>query len=137
MTDRPCIDFVRGAAHLAPNLPYAYAAVVHNAKTLVFTAGACPLDVDGRIVCPGDLRGQAEAAIRNLAAALKAAGASLTDVVKTTVYVASSNRDDLIAAWQVIVGVFGDHRPPSTLVGVALLGYPDQLVEIEVIAAHA
>jgi enamine deaminase RidA (YjgF/YER057c/UK114 family) len=59
----------------------------------------------------------------------------LTDVVKTTIYVASSNRDDLVAAWQIISRAFGDHDAPSTLVGVALLGYADQLVEIEAIAA--
>jgi enamine deaminase RidA (YjgF/YER057c/UK114 family) len=133
MTDRPHIEFLR-ATDLAPNVPYAYSAVVHNATEFVFTAGASPLDVDGRVVCAGDVRDQAEAAIKNLDAALKAADASLTDVVKTTVYVASSNRDDLVAAWQVISGAFGDHEAPSTLVGVALLGYPDQLVEIEAIA---
>ena len=81
------------------------------------------------------MRGQAEAAIKNLDAALKEAHASLTDVVKTTIYVASSNRDDLVAAWQIISRAFGDHDAPSTLVGVALLGYADQLVEIEAIAA--
>lgn len=59
----------------------------------------------------------------------------MTDVVKTTIYVASSNRDDLVAAWQIISRAFGDHDAPSTLVGVALLGYADQLVEIEAIAA--
>ena len=48
MTDRSHIELVR-ANELAPNVPYAYPAVVHNATGLVFTAGACPLDVEGRV----------------------------------------------------------------------------------------
>jgi len=71
----------------------------------------------------------------NLATALEAAGASLADVVKTTVFVASSRREDLHAVWNVVRGAFGDHDAPSTLLGVAALGYPDQLVEVEAVAA--
>jgi enamine deaminase RidA (YjgF/YER057c/UK114 family) len=58
----------------------------------------------------------------------------LTDVAKTTVYVASSSRTDLVSAWQVVRDAFGDHDAPSTLLGVAALGYPDQLVEVEAVA---
>jgi enamine deaminase RidA (YjgF/YER057c/UK114 family) len=71
----------------------------------------------------------------NLRTALAAAGADLTDVVKTTVYVASSRRADLVAAWDVVSRHFGDHDAPSTLLGVAVLGYRDQLVEVEAVAA--
>jgi enamine deaminase RidA (YjgF/YER057c/UK114 family) len=79
--------------------------------------------------------GQAEQVIKNLTTALQAAGASLTDVVRTTVYVASQDRRDLLAAWDVVSRAFGGHDVPSTLLGVAVLGYPDQLVEVEAIAA--
>jgi enamine deaminase RidA (YjgF/YER057c/UK114 family) len=72
----------------------------------------------------------------NLRAALEAAGASLTDVVKTTVHVASQRREDLVAAWNVVAAHFGDHDVPSTLLGVTVLGYPDQLVEVEAGAAR-
>lgn len=72
----------------------------------------------------------------NLKTALGDAGAWLTDVVKTTVYVASHDRADLVAAWEVVSRAFGDHDAPSTLLGVAVLGYPDQLVEVEAIAAR-
>ena len=53
-------------------------------------------------------------------------------MLKTTIFVCTSSRDDLIMAWNVVghVGGFGDDDPPSTLLGVAILGYPDQLVEI-------
>ena len=50
-------------------------------------------------------------------------------------YVASSDRSDLVVAWDVVRRHFGDHDPPSTLLGVGVLGYPDQLVEVEAIAA--
>ncbi len=71
----------------------------------------------------------------NLAVALQAAGAGLTDVVKTTVYVASHHREDLLVAWNVVSAAFGDHDVPSTLLGVAVLGYAHQLVEVEAVAA--
>ena len=44
--------------------------------------------------------------------------------------------DDLVAAWEVIAAGLAPHRPPSTLLGVSVLGYPDQLVEIDGIAAR-
>ncbi|MGC4762546.1 RidA family protein [Micromonospora sp. DT46] len=114
---------------------YAYAATVEPPARLVHTAGACPLDAEGRTVAPGDPVGQARQVMANLETALAAAGARLTDVVKTTVYVASSRQEDLVAVWEVVRDAFGDHEPPSTLLGVAVLGYSDQLVEVEAVAA--
>jgi enamine deaminase RidA (YjgF/YER057c/UK114 family) len=101
----------------------------------VFTAGACPIDGSGATVAPGDLASQSVQVMDNLSEALRAAGAELGDVVKTTVYVASAAREDLVAVWQVVRNRFGDHDPPSTLLGVTVLGYPGQLVEVEAVAA--
>ena len=115
--------------------PYAYAAVAPPGARLIFTAGACPLDAAGATVAPGDVAAQAEQVMQNLRIALLAAGAGLDDVLKTTVYVASGERKDLVTAWEVVERHFGDHDAPSTLLGVAVLGYPDQLVEVEAIAA--
>lgn len=132
---------VTGTVHLihAPELSdvaeYAYAARVTPPARLVFTAGACPLDAAGRTVAPGEPAAQARQVMANLAAALAAAGARLPDVVKTTVYVATTDRADLVAVWEVVRDAFGDHDPPSTLLGVTVLGYPDQLVEVEAVAA--
>ena len=92
----------------------------------MYAAGACPLDEAGDVVAPGDVAAQAERVVRNLEQALRAAECGLVDVVKTTVYVASSERADLVAAWNVVRAAFGDHDPPSTLLGVAVLGYPDR-----------
>src|SRR3954467_11309755 len=98
---------------------------------MVFTAGACPLDADGAIVAVGDVAGQARQVMANLVTALEGAGAGRGDVLKTAVYGAPADRDDLVAAWDVVREAFGDHDAPSTLVGVTVLGYPDQLVEGE------
>ena len=102
----------------------------------MYVAGACPLDEHGDVVAPGDVTAQAEQVMRNLEQALHAAECGLVDVVKTTVYVASSDRADLVTAWNVVRAAFGDHDPPSMLLGVAVLGYPDQLVEVEAVAVR-
>jgi enamine deaminase RidA (YjgF/YER057c/UK114 family) len=136
VTTPALIELIR-PPELSDRVPYAYAAVVHDVSCLVFTAGACPLDELGQTVAIGDPTGQAERVMANLTTALEAAGAGLSDVLKTTVYVASQRREDLLAAWEVVSRRFGEHDAPSTLLGVAALGYPDQLVEVEAIAAIA
>jgi enamine deaminase RidA (YjgF/YER057c/UK114 family) len=55
-------------------------------------------------------------------------------VLKTTVYVASAERTDLVAAWEQVRTAFGDHDAPSSLLGVTVLGYVDQLVEVAAVA---
>ena len=109
--------------------PYEYSA---TGGGLVFTAGACPLDAEGNVVAPGDVEAQTEQAVENLLAALDEAGTSARSLVKTTVYVASADRADLVRAWNVVSARLG--RVPSTLLGVSALGWPNQLVEIEAIA---
>ena len=126
------IELVR-PADLAATAPYAYAAVTDPGR-MAFTAGACPLDADGATVAVGDVAGQARQVMANLVTALEGAGAGLGDVLKTTVYVATTDRSDLVAAWEVVREEFGDHDAPSTLVGVTVLGWPDQLVEVEAVA---
>lgn len=121
---------------LAP-VEYAYAAVADVPVRAVWAAGACPLDADGATVAVGDVAGQTDQVMRNLVTALADAGASLTDVVKTTVYVASADQADLVAAWKVYHEHMGAHDVPSTLLGVAVLGYADQLVEVEAVAVIA
>ena len=126
------VELIRVAA-LTDRVPYAYASVV-PAGRMVFTAGACPLDEEGNVVAPDDAAKQARQVMANLVAALNAAGAELTDVAKTTVYVASKWREDLVTVWEVVQETFGDHDVPSTLLGVASLGYPEQMVEVEAVA---
>lgn len=124
------------APGLYAGVPYAYASVSSPAA-LIFTAGACPLDRDGDVVGHADVRAQAHQVMANLAEALAAAGSGLPQVLKTTVFVASADRADLVAAWDVVSAAFGEHDVPSTLIGVAALGYPGQLVEVEAVAVPA
>jgi len=134
MTEPSPVELLR-PADLAAGVPYAYAATTGGRPLLVFTAGACPLDETGSTVCVGDVVGQAEQVMVNLRLALHAAGAQFDDVVKVTVYVASTDRSDLVVAWDVVHRHLGAHEPPATLLGVGALGYRDQLVEVEAIAA--
>jgi enamine deaminase RidA (YjgF/YER057c/UK114 family) len=119
---------------LYAGVPYSYAAIASPGST-VFAAGACPIDSKGTVVAPGDVAGQTRQTLDNLLVALRSAGCGFEDVVKTTVYVASGDRADLLSAWEVVEDCFGTSGPPSTLLGVAALGFPNQLVEIEAVAA--
>ena len=128
------ITLIRSAS-LSGVAEYAYAATAPAQSRLIFLAGACPLNEDGSTASIGDYAGQAAKAIENMRIALADAGASLEDVLSTRVLVASTSQEDLVAAWQVVRDSFGDHDVPSTLMGVTVLGYQDQLVEIEAVAA--
>ncbi|GAA5094905.1 RidA family protein [Nocardia iowensis] len=114
---------------------YAYAATAPAEARLIFLAGACPLNADGSTAAVGDYAGQAAKVMDNLRIALADAGATLDDVVSTRVYVAATRQADLVSAWEVVRAAFGKHDVPSTLLGVTVLGYDDQLVEVEAVAA--
>lgn len=115
--------------------PYAYAATAPAGSRLISLAGACPLEDDGSTTALGDYAAQAARCVETLRGALAASGAALTDVISTRVLVASTRRADLVTAWNVVEAAFGSHDVPSALLGVTVLGYDDQLVEIEAIAA--
>lgn len=123
----------RNASGLADPPGYSHVAIARGA-TLVFTAGAVPLDARGGLVGPDDAVAQTDQVIANLLAALAAAGAGPEDVVKTTVFIVPGDHDRQAAVWEAV-----QRSPiaaaPSTLVGVAILGYRGQLVEIEAVAA--
>ena len=114
---------------LSRGAPYDYS---RSANGLAFTAGACPLDVNGDVVAPDDLLGQAERAAENLLAALVDAGLAAESLLKTTIYVVARERTNLPRVWNVVSERLG--RAPSTLLGISFLGYPGQLVEIEAVA---
>lgn len=118
-----------------PQVDYAYAGLIPSGMDILFMAGACPLDKDGEIPEASDYEVQANLCIYNLKEALKEHNATLEDIVYTRVLVASQNRSDLVAVWRVVRNEFGDHDVPSTLSGVTVLGYENQLVEVEAVAA--
>ena len=109
--------------------PYEYSALGGG---LLFTAGACPLDGEGHVVAPGNLESQAARTVENLIGMLTEAGTGPEALLRTTIYVIGTERADLVRVWDVVAARLG--RVPSALIGVSLLGYPDQLVEIEAVA---
>lgn len=124
------------ATGLFPPPDYAHAVVVEAGQRLAFMAGAVPLDAEGNLVGAGDFVAQTRQVLDNLQAALKEIGSDLTQVLSTTVYVASDNGEDLVKVWEVVRRsglAAGPHS--STLLGVSCLGYTGQLVEITAVAA--
>ncbi|MCU1370628.1 MAG: Endoribonuclease [Ilumatobacteraceae bacterium] len=119
---------------LWPAAPYEYARIA-PAGALLFTAGACSLDAAGSVVGVGDIAAQTRRAVENLDAVLAGHGVDSSHIVQLTVYVVADQRDVLAEAWSSLGAWFGPVGPPSTLLGVALLGYPDQLVELVAVAA--
>jgi 2-iminobutanoate/2-iminopropanoate deaminase len=101
---------------------------------LIFVSGCTGTDGTGRLVSD-DPTEQARRALRNLAAILQAAGATLADVLKVTVYL--TDIDDRAAVDVARREAFGSSRPASTLVEVTRLARVGARVEIEAIAARA
>ena len=116
----------------AAGAPAAVGPYSHAVRTggLLFCSGQVALK-DGALV-GDDVAAQTRQVFENVRAVLAAADADLSDVVKTTVFLASM--DDFGAMNEVYAEAFGDHRPARSTVAVA--GLPvGALVEVEVIAA--
>jgi enamine deaminase RidA (YjgF/YER057c/UK114 family) len=107
-----------------------------QADTLVYLAGQCPLEPSGELA-EGGLEGQTAQVITNVLTALESAGATPEDVVRTVIYVVSSDREDLSAVWTQLTSspLAPAFTTAGTLLGVAQLGFPGQLVEVDVTAA--
>jgi 2-iminobutanoate/2-iminopropanoate deaminase len=98
---------------------------------LLFASGQIPLDPATGALVSGDITESVERVFDNIEAILAAAGATLDDVVKTTVYLL--RMADFPAMNAVYARRFGEHRPARSTVAVAQLP-KDAVVEIEVIA---
>ena len=94
----------------------------------VYVSGTVGRGKDGKVVF-GGVYDQAKQAIANIATALEQAGASLSDVVRTRIYLIDIDEQDELA--RAHREAFGDIRPASTMVEVAALATPEMLVEIE------
>ena len=105
--------------------------VTGPAKT-VYIAGQIAFDKDGKVVGAGNMKAQAEQVFKNLQAALAAAGAKFSDVVKMNTYV--TDMDQAPAVREVRARYFGTTTPASTLVQVVKLARPELMIEVEVIA---
>lgn len=110
--------------------PYSQALMTED---LVFCSGQIPIDPATGAVAGSTIEEQTRRAITNLSAVLEAAGASLSNVVKTTVFIKDMN--DFAALNAVYAEMFGDTKPARSCVEVARLP-KDVKLEIECIAAR-
>ena len=108
----------------------AYSQVV-RAGSLVTTAGLIALEAEGKVVGEGDVEAQVRKTLDNLVIALESVGASLDDVIKTTLYV--SDMADYKAVNDVYNGYFADIRPARATVEAPLV-MPALLFEMDAIA---
>jgi reactive intermediate/imine deaminase len=120
---------------LAKPTRYTHIVEVTGPVKTVYIAGQIAFDKDGTVVGPGDMKAQAEQVFKNLEAALTAAGAKFSDVVKMNTYV--TDMEKAPAVREVRARYFGESTPASTLVQVVHLARPELMLEIEVIAAVA
>jgi enamine deaminase RidA (YjgF/YER057c/UK114 family) len=102
------------------------------AAGLVFVAGILPVDADGALVGGDDVVAQAEHVFGELGAILAAAGCTMADVAKVTVFLTDVTDRPLVNP--VRQRVFGDTRPASTLVEVSGLAVPGARIEVDAIA---
>lgn len=118
---------------VSPARGYSHAVTVTGGTT-VYVAGQIALDANGKIV-GDDVATQARQVFQNIRAALTAAGATFSDVVKMNTYVVGLDDDKLAAVREARKGVFPTAGPPaSTLVGVTRLAMEGLLIEVEVVA---
>ena len=115
------------------NAPAAIGPYAQAIKTgdMVYTSGQIALTPQGEMVT-GDIEAQTRQVLQNLSAVLEAAGSSLSQVIKTTVYLADMG--DFLKMNRIYAEFFGEHTPARSTVAVKTLP-KEALVEIECIAS--
>jgi enamine deaminase RidA (YjgF/YER057c/UK114 family) len=112
---------------------FSQAVDVSGASRVLLCSGQTATGDDGSPPTTSDMAKQMELALSNLTTVLAAAGMSMADVVKLTVY--TTDVDELLAAYGTAAQFLGENLPAMTLIGVARLAFPELKVEIEATAA--
>jgi 2-iminobutanoate/2-iminopropanoate deaminase len=113
-------------------VPYSHVVSVEPTR-LIFVSGQLARNKAGQIVGVGDMRAQLRQTLENIKAALEAAGASLSDLVRTNTYV--TDIDEYFKHVDVRMEFHSHAMPTSTTVEVRRLSQPELMVEIDAIAA--
>jgi enamine deaminase RidA (YjgF/YER057c/UK114 family) len=112
---------------------FSQAVDVSGASRVLLCSGQTAIGDDGSPPATSDMAKQIELALTNLTTVLGAAGMTMADVVKLTIY--TTDVDELLAAYGTATQFLGDNLPAMTLIGVARLAFPELKLEIEATAA--
>jgi reactive intermediate/imine deaminase len=113
--------------------PSGYSYAIKKAGTPVYVSGQVALDGQGKLVGENDAAAQTEQVFQNLKAVVEAAGGTLDDVVKLTIFVTDPSYRPAVAAARLKYFKEGQY-PASTYLVVSALAVPQLLVEVEAIA---
>ncbi len=106
--------------------------VTATGSKIIHISGQVAWDNDEGLIGEGDFAAQAQRAYENLATCIAAAGATINDVAKTTVYIVDYSPSVRHALANARNAVFNGPNPPaSTLIGVQALAFPGLLIEVE------
>jgi 2-iminobutanoate/2-iminopropanoate deaminase len=105
---------------------------VDGAESVVYVAGQGPVSEEGTLVGEGDFEAQARRTLENLRTVLEQAGASLGDVVKTTVFL--TDIANLREYGRIRAELMPGEPPASTAVEVGALALPGMVIEVEAVA---
>jgi enamine deaminase RidA (YjgF/YER057c/UK114 family) len=113
-------------------LGFDQAQLIEGHQRLLVASGQDAVDTDGNSQHPGDMAAQLELALDNLQSVLAGADMTLADIVRLNVY--TTDMDDLLKNWGVVMDRFGDSRFATSLLGVTQLPASQLLVMLEATA---